>query len=117
MTTGLPGPTPRGRRMNRSRAIAAGTSVGALVVLTAGVAVANPGSHTAAPASSSGTTSSDTNRVQPPSTDDGADSGWTTPDDGGLDPNSGWATPQAPSGSGSFDPGLGGGSSTRSGGS
>ena len=128
MTDELPEPAtttpspPRGRRMNRSRAIAAGASVGALVALTAGVAVANPGSHSSPPTasgtgarSSSGTDSSSS----PAPTDDGReDSGWWTPDDGGnVDPNSGWSAPQAPSGSGSFDPGLGGGGNTRSGGS
>ena len=105
---------PRGRRMNRSRAIAAGTSVGALIALTAGVAVANPGAHTSkpAPASSSGATQNPQN----PSAGD--DSGWLAPDDGGVDPNSGWTPSQPGNGSGGFDPGVGGnGGSTRSGGS
>jgi hypothetical protein len=105
--------------MNRSRAIAAGTSVGALVALTAGVAVANPGSHTTPPRAASDSGS----RVQQPSTDDGAttdgdDSGWWGRDDrGSTDPGSGWS--QAQPGPGSFDPGtsVGSGNSTRSGGS
>ena len=134
MTSALPEPTPtdpkaaRGRRMNRSRAIAAGTSVGALVALTAGVAVANPGAHSSPPtaaasrsnpsgSNSSGSSSSSSDRSQ--RSDDGGgggDSGWLGPDDSGnVDPNSGWASaPQAPSGS--FDPGIGGGN-TSSGGS
>ena len=111
---------PRGRRMNRSRAIAAATSVGALVALTAGVAVANPGAHTSKPpttASNSGGTQSTQN---PSAGDDssGGDSGWLAPDDDGFDPNSGWAPSQPGNGSGGFDPGAGGSSgSTRSGGS
>ena len=110
---------PRGRRMNRSRAIAAGTSVGALIALTAGVAVANPGAHTSkpAPASSSGATQ---NPQNPSAGDDssGGDSGWIAPDDGGFDPNPGWTPSQPGNGSGGFDPGAGGSSgSTRSGGS
>ena len=125
MTSDLPEPTPtpspRGRRMNRSRAIAAGTSVGALVALTAGVAVANPGAHSSPPTatgtgagpSSNSNPSPDAN--QAPSDDGrGDDSGWLSPDDNGnVDPNSGWATPQAPSGSGSFDPGFGAAAAAR----
>ena len=108
---------PRGKRMNRSRAIAAGTSVGALIALTAGVAVANPGAHASAP--STGPSSSAGS--QTPSADNGSggdDSGWLAPDDGGVDSNSGWTPSQPGNGSGSFDPGVGGnGGSTRSGGS
>ena len=88
---------PRRRRMNRSRAIAAGTSVGALVALTAGVAADNS---------------------------NGDDTGWLGSDDGpqasdpNTDPNSGWSNSQPDTGSGTFDPGIGsGGGNTRSGGS
>jgi hypothetical protein len=117
-----PGGPPRRRRLNRSRAIAAGTSVGALVVLTAGVAVANPGTHSSPPAS----TASTSGRVQTPDagSDAGDDTGWLAPDDprasdgGAVDPNSGWNAPQPDPGSGTFDPGFGGGDgNTRSGGS
>lgn len=110
---------PRGKRMNRSRAIAAGTSVGALIALTAGVAVANPGSHTSPPSRST----SNSGGVQAPSTGgdaNGGDTGWLAPDNGpqASDPNSGWTPSQPDSGSPSFDPGFGaGGGSTRSGGS
>ncbi len=113
---------PRGKRMNRSRAIAAGTSVGALIALTAGVAVANPGSHTSSPT----TTASNSGEVQAPSAGDdasGGDTGWLAPNDhradpGGDDANSGSAPSQPDTGSPSFDPGFGaGGGSTRSGGS
>jgi hypothetical protein len=112
---------PRGKRMNRSRAIAAGTSVGALIALTAGVAVANPGSHTSSPP-----TASNSRGVQSPSTGDdanGGDTGWLAPNDNRVDPNddgstSGWTPSQPDTGSPSFDPGVGADSgSTRSGGS
>jgi hypothetical protein len=113
--------------MNRSRAIAAGTSVGALVALTAGVAAANPGAHSSPPPS----TASGSTRVQ--TSNGGADagrgdtrgddSGWLSPDDprasdGTVDPNSGWSAPQPDQGSGTFDPGIAGNSgNTSSGGS
>jgi molecular chaperone DnaK len=109
--------------MNRSRAIAAGTSVGALVVLTAGVAVANPGSHTSRARAS---TSSDTRSPAVGSNDSssGADSGWlggsddnSGASDGSTDPNSGFVSGQPGTGPGSFDPGGGSGGSTSSGGS
>lgn len=112
---------PRARRLNRSRAIAAGTSVGALVVLTAGVAVANPGTHSSPPSNTAGTSGS----VRTPAAGDGADggdTGWLTPDGGGRasnaspDPGSGWTSNAPDAGSGTFDPGAGGGT-TRSGGS
>jgi hypothetical protein len=110
---------PRGKRMNRSRAIAAGTSVGALIALTAGVAVANPGSHTSSPS----TTASNSGGVQAPSAGidaNGGDTGWLAPNDHRADPgdddaSSGWTPSQPDTG---FDPGFGaGGGSTRSGGS
>ena len=99
--------------MNRSRAIAAGTSVGALIVLTAGVAVANPGSHSSSPSD----TNANSGRVRTPdagSDSGGSDTGWLTPDDGA---NSGWTSAPPDTGSGSFDPGVGSAGSTRSGGS
>ena len=105
--------------MNRSRAIAAGTSVGALVALTAGVAVANPGAHTSKPPTTAANPA--TRNTQNPSAGDdssGRDCGWLAPDDGGFDPNAGWAPSQPGNGSGGFDPGAGGsGGTTRSGGS
>src|SRR4051812_48826128 len=112
----------RGGRMKRSRAIAAGTSVGALVVLTAGVAVANPGSHSSpARAANAGAGS----QAPAAGRDDGSagdDSGWRGGDDANArssddstDPNSG--SSPVPPGPGTFDPGRGSGGSTRSGGS
>ena len=112
--------------MNRSRAIAAGTSVGALVALTAGVAVANPGAHSSPPTA----TASSSGRIQTPdagntsNAPNGDDTGWLGSDDGpqasnpSTDPNSAWRPSQPDSGSGNFDPGFGsGGGNTRSGGS
>ena len=100
--------------MNRSRAIAAGTSVGALIVLTAGVAVANPGSHASSPSDTTGTSG----RVPAPTAgndSNSGDTGWLAPDDG---PSSGWTSAPPDTGSGSFDPGVGSaGGTTRSGGS
>ena len=126
----------RAGRMNRSRWIAAGTSVGALVALTAGVAAANPapngtssktgGTH---PATGTGTAST------VPGSDDARDddSGWvpadpgtqgTTSDPGVTGPSaaSGWndpgfADPNAGSNAGGFNPGTGSGGRTSSGGS
>ena len=91
-----------GRRMNRSRAIAAGTSVGALVVLTAGVAVANPGiALVAAVGDRVELRAASDAAVGRDDDSDGGDTGWlarrTTPrrlrrlD---VDPNSGWTPAQ-----------------------
>lgn len=125
-------PEPRRRRMNRSRAIAAGTSVGALVALTAGVAVANPGSHSSPPTAAADPSSQQPSagRAQTPGTDDSGwprddDSGWWGTDDGSdgsvgrgsSDPNSGFVPTPRDQGGSTFDPGSGNGSSTRSGGS
>jgi hypothetical protein len=111
--------------MNRSRAIAAGTSVGALVALTAGVAVANPGSHSTPPsAAASGSGQVQTPQAPSAGNSNGDDTGWLGSDDGpqasdpNTDPNSGWSNSQPDTGSGTFDPGIGsGGGNTRSGGS
>ena len=82
--------------MNRSRWIAAGTSVGAMVAVTAGVAAANPApssnnSSTVAVTPSGRSTSStpDPSTVGPPRSrqDDGW--GYPQPDSGSVDPNSG----------------------------
>ena len=116
-------PAPRRRRMNRSRTIAAGTSVGALVALTAGVAVANPGSHSPhTPTADPVSQQPSAGRAQTPS---GDDSGWWGSDDGSdssvgggsSDPNSGFVPAPRDQGGSTFDPGSGNGSSTRSGGS
>jgi hypothetical protein len=136
-------PTPKARRpdieshrkgrMRKSRLVVAGTSVGAFVALTAGVAVANP-----APSSSSGSAarSAPTNArnrsltptpapspaYQDPGSGsqdpgNGADSGWNDPYQGYNDPYQGWSSdPGYSQSQSSFDPGLGGGQ-TRSGGS
>ena len=108
--------------MNRSRAIAAGTSVGALVLLTAGVAVANPGTHSSPPRGSDSGTRSQAPSVGRDDGSAGGDSGWWGGDDdnsqssdGSTDPNSGF-NPVQP-GPGNFDPGTGNSGSTRSGGS
>jgi hypothetical protein len=107
--------------MNRSRAIAAGTSVGALVLLTAGVAVANPGTHSSPPRDSNTGTGAPAPSVGRDDGSAGGDSGWWGGDDGSqssdgsTDPNSGF-NPVQP-GPGGFDPGSGNSGSTRSGGS
>jgi hypothetical protein len=109
--------------MNRSRAIAAGTSVGALVLLTAGVAVANPGAHSSPPRGSNTGTGPQAPSVDRNDGSAGGDSGWWGGDDdnsrssdGSTDPNSGFNPVQPGLGS-SFDPGSGNSGSTRSGGS
>lgn len=122
-TPPVPEPKPRrGGRMNRSRAIAAGTSVGALVLLTAGVAVANPGTHQSPPRGSDTGTGSQAPSVGRDDGSAGGDSGWWGGDDdnsrssdGSTDPSSGFSPVQP--GPGNFDPGTGNSGSTRSGGS
>ena len=119
-------PNARNGRMNRSRLIVAGTSVGALVAITAGVAAANP-------APSTGTKGQPTaaRRITPapptptpsdPSfgSDNQGSTGWqqlpADPTPAPTDPALGPSSDRAPT----FDPNVGsdlGGSNTRSGGS
>ena len=121
-------------RMNRSRWTAAGTSVGALVALTAGVAAANPapsgtnakttGSH---PATGTGSSvrdsgeSGDDDSGWVPAPDSGtqgnSDPGFTDPSAGGGWSDPGFADPNSGSNSGGFAPGTGSAGRTSSGGS
>ena len=125
--------------MNRSRMVAAGTSVGALIAITAGVAAANP-APSSKPAAIRGARTAPTSRNTAPSSNqdgysqDSGDDGWRQlpPDPSVTDPsvtdppatdpaingnfgnNTGNAIAPAPA----FDPGTGGsGSNTSSGGS
>jgi len=107
--------------MNRSRLVAAGTSVGALIAITAGVAAANP-----APSAKDATR---TNRVRTsqdnsqytdngPSSDGQSSDDWQQlpPDPSASDQGNGSTTAPPPA----FDPGAGSGlgqSNTSSGGS
>lgn len=108
--------------MNRSRLIAAGTSVGALVAITAGVAAANPAptkNHATPTNGRAATTNND--RPSPDREDFGSDDqggdDWRQlpPDPSATDPGFGSGTDQPPA----FDPGAGSnfGSNTSSGGS
>ncbi len=123
-------PSGRSGRMNRSRLIAAGTSVGALIAITAGVAAANP-APSPKPSTAPASGASDQNAGRSPGQTSGqSDVGQGRDDQGGDDQ---WRQlPPDPSannsGSGStgsdfgqpqpFDPGQGSGSAdTRSGGS
>ena len=115
-------PASRKGRMNRSRIIAAGTSVGALVAITAGVAAANPAPSATHAARNAGRTATSDER-QPALGDgsalDGTHDDWQQlPADPSVsDPGFGNSSVQPPA----FDPGSGqnnlGGSDTRSGGS
>jgi hypothetical protein len=117
--------------MNRSRMVAAGTSVGALVAITAGVAAANP-APSSKPPTKRDTRTAQTNRSSGQSSDQGGynqddgggDNGWRQlpPDpsasDPGLSGNSGSNTGNDFSQPPAFDPRAGGsGSNTSSGGS
>ncbi|MGZ6931746.1 MAG: hypothetical protein ACXVK4_14535 [Acidimicrobiia bacterium] len=88
-------------RLNRSRVVAAGTSVSALVALTAGVAAANP-----APSNQSQPAAGRTTNRSPNANDNRGrdDSGWT----GGSDDTDrdGRVGDPGDSGSGSTDPGY-----------
>ena len=110
-------------RMKRSRWIAAGSSVGALVLVTAAIAVENPAP--AATASGSITSTAGASRATslgPGSSTGGSDSGWITSSDVGnpapssgrtLDPVNGGSQGQSV-----FDPGTAPGAGrTSSGGS
>ena len=119
-------------RMNRSRMIAAGTSVGALVVITAGVAVANPAPSGASTKTRTAAVHQNTSAAQTPaptspsvgsddqgSVDQGS-SGWQRlPADPTPAPTAPAVNPN-PNPAPTFDPNTGadlGGSNTRSGGS
>ncbi len=86
--------------MNRSRMVAAGTSVGALIAITAGVAAANP-APSAKPTATSGQRTVQTT----PNTQPQVDSGQQGLDGGGDDQ---WR--QLPPDTSATDPGLSGGS-------
>lgn len=122
-------PASRKGRMNRSRLIAAGTSVGALVAITAGVAAANPAptkNHATPTNARAATTNNDRPSRDTPafgSDDEGPDN-WQQlpPDPSATDPGLGSSSDQPPA----FDPNAGGnfsdnsnfgGSNTSSGGS
>ena len=115
-------PASRKGRMNRSRIIAAGTSVGALVAITAGVAAANPAPSATHAATKVRPAAPSAN--QPPALGDGSAQAGThddwqqlPADPSASDPGLGSRSVQPPA----FDPGSGqnnlGGSDTRSGGS
>jgi hypothetical protein len=115
--------------MNRSRLIAAGTSVGALVAITAGVAAANPAptKNHAAPANGRAATTGGQRSAQDTpafGSDDQGQDNWQQlpPDPSATDPGLGSSSDQPPA----FDPNTGsgissdnnfGGSNTSSGGS
>ena len=133
-------PYVRTGRMNRSRWIAAGTSVGALVAVTAGVAAANP-APSATNSSNAAVNSGGANPATPsptvapqPSEPRGDGWGYPEPDSGSVDPNSGsytdpnrgayvdpnsgsYSDPYASSGPPAYDPSYDGGGNTSSGGS
>jgi len=121
-------PGARKGRMNRSRMIAAGTSVGALVAITAGVAVANPapsGASTKARPLARQAPSTPAPQTPAPTapsfgSDDQGSTGWQQlPPDTTPAPTSPAITP-TPDQTPTFDPNAGadlGGSNTRSGGS
>ena len=107
--------------MSRSRIVAAGTSVGALIAITAGVAAANP-APSAKHATPTNRVPNSNNRRQytdnRPSTDGQSADDWQQlpPDTSASDQGNGAATAPPPA----FDPGAGSGlgqSNTSSGGS
>lgn len=110
-------PESRRGRMTRSRLIAAGTSVGALVAITAGVAAANPApaARRAIPRSDHSTADDSTPTTPAPTA--GADDWQQLPPDPSASDSGSGNNAQPPA----FDPGAAandlGGSDTRSGGS
>ena len=114
-------PASRRGRMNRSRIIAAGTSVGALVAITAGVAAANPAPNATHAATKVRPVAPSTEQpaLGDGSAQDGTHDDWQQlpADPSASDPGIGSSSVQPPA----FDPGSSqdnfGGSDTRSGGS
>lgn len=112
-------PESRRGRMNRSRLIAAGTSVGALVAITAGVAAANPAPAAPRTAPRVNRSAADGSTPSPsPSPTSGSDDWQQLPPDPSESDNGGGTNSNVPP---AFDPGGAGngfgGSDTRSGGS